>query len=656
MTFTLPTTGTDPKATTKSNLETAINAEISTLLVKASNLSDLTNASTARTNLGLGDTATQNAVDLPVSTATQTAIGTETAARIAGDDANTDGTYFAGPWDASSGSLPAVRGAGGAVQLGDYFDVSVAGTVDSQAFSVGDRIKALVSTPSTTTIAANWYYAGTLAILAPLTARVDALTFTTIVELKALSVVGLPNGTSVLAAGVAYQWNDAISIIIHQLDTFKHVAPNAAAVGAWVREYKKPEPGGLKSIAIKMMNGRVDFVGIGDSNQLFAGQGWDSGFQIALSESVPRYATALISTNENDAQGAGIGDGYGFNASQSVLGAISGAPAALDAYLNKGAGGLFPPNYAYLASGTFSLANNSGLILTGATSKLGLGTEDGRYHLAYGTFASGSGQFICSSRFNSSPQTEVVRGVVQSTNAGAVGMGNYSFDIPADASFATLDMNIKLTSIHSGSIVAPYFATYQRYEVPGRTTGYSYHTLNARGGQSARTMAYDLQQMSDTALSHFFEQTRRLQGTVKTVVICVNSGLNDRGETLTSVGPNAVTDGDSADAFVDNHIAIVERVKAIWSLNSWNVSELHFLLFPSHPINDPDDAELISYRTALESYVNVLPNSQIINLAELTNEEEMVAEDWYANAATDRNHLKSLGYVGLASKIADVIN
>jgi hypothetical protein len=72
MTFTLPTTGTDPKNTTKSDLETAINTELGALLVKASNLSDLTNASTARTNLGLGDSATQDADDLPISTATQT--------------------------------------------------------------------------------------------------------------------------------------------------------------------------------------------------------------------------------------------------------------------------------------------------------------------------------------------------------------------------------------------------------------------------------------------------------------------------------------------------------------------------------------------------------------------------------------------------------
>lgn len=95
--------------------------------------------------------------------------------RIAGDDAHSEGTYYAGPWDASTGAFPSVRGAGGAVQLGDYFDVSVAGTVDGQAFEVGERIKALVDTPSTTTLAANWYYASTIAILEPLNDAVDEL-------------------------------------------------------------------------------------------------------------------------------------------------------------------------------------------------------------------------------------------------------------------------------------------------------------------------------------------------------------------------------------------------------------------------------------------------------------------------------------------------
>lgn len=57
-----------------------------------------------------------------------------------------------GSWDASAGTFPG----GGTAQAGDSYIVSVAGTVDAVAFSVGDRIIAIVDNASTATFAANW--------------------------------------------------------------------------------------------------------------------------------------------------------------------------------------------------------------------------------------------------------------------------------------------------------------------------------------------------------------------------------------------------------------------------------------------------------------------------------------------------------------------
>jgi hypothetical protein len=54
-------------------------SDASLVLTKSDNLLGLGSASIARQNLGLGDTASQNANDLPVSAATQTAIAAETA-------------------------------------------------------------------------------------------------------------------------------------------------------------------------------------------------------------------------------------------------------------------------------------------------------------------------------------------------------------------------------------------------------------------------------------------------------------------------------------------------------------------------------------------------------------------------------------------------
>jgi hypothetical protein len=59
-------------------------------------------------------------------------------------------------WDASSGAFPAARPDASAVQAGDLFRVSVAGTVGGVSFVVGDYLSALVNSPSTTTYAGNW--------------------------------------------------------------------------------------------------------------------------------------------------------------------------------------------------------------------------------------------------------------------------------------------------------------------------------------------------------------------------------------------------------------------------------------------------------------------------------------------------------------------
>ena len=60
-----------------------------------------------------------------------------------------------GSWDASGGTFPG----GGTAQAGSSYIVSVAGTVDSVAFALNDRIIAIADNASTTTFAANWFKA-----------------------------------------------------------------------------------------------------------------------------------------------------------------------------------------------------------------------------------------------------------------------------------------------------------------------------------------------------------------------------------------------------------------------------------------------------------------------------------------------------------------
>ncbi len=63
-----------------------------------------------------------------------------------------NGMVYKGDWDASAGTFPGA----GAAQAGWFYYVSIAGTVDSVAFAVGDNIVATVDNASATVYAANW--------------------------------------------------------------------------------------------------------------------------------------------------------------------------------------------------------------------------------------------------------------------------------------------------------------------------------------------------------------------------------------------------------------------------------------------------------------------------------------------------------------------
>lgn len=63
-----------------------------------------------------------------------------------------NGMVYSGDWDASAGSFPG----GGTAQTGAFYYVSVAGTVDSIAFAIGDNIVATTDNASTSTYASNW--------------------------------------------------------------------------------------------------------------------------------------------------------------------------------------------------------------------------------------------------------------------------------------------------------------------------------------------------------------------------------------------------------------------------------------------------------------------------------------------------------------------
>tara|TARA_B110000908_G_C10254373_1_gene454341 strand:- start:175 stop:1449 length:1275 start_codon:yes stop_codon:yes gene_type:complete len=88
-------------------------------------------------------TGTVDGRDIATDGATLDNVETEVAALA-------NGMVYKGDWDASAGSFPS------GAQTGWFYYVSVAGTVNSIAFHVGDNIVATTDNASTTTFANNW--------------------------------------------------------------------------------------------------------------------------------------------------------------------------------------------------------------------------------------------------------------------------------------------------------------------------------------------------------------------------------------------------------------------------------------------------------------------------------------------------------------------
>lgn len=125
-TFTLPTSGSDPKVATKEGLEENINQIIQYL-------DDM---------------------------------------RISGDAALMTGLEFQGGWDASTGLFPDQDRDGGPITKGDFFWVSTEGTFGSVTYSVNEPLVAAIDNPSTTD-ASDWYHAPVNPALVPVVSRLD---------------------------------------------------------------------------------------------------------------------------------------------------------------------------------------------------------------------------------------------------------------------------------------------------------------------------------------------------------------------------------------------------------------------------------------------------------------------------------------------------
>lgn len=394
-------------------------------------------------------------------------------------------------------------------------------------------------------------------------------------------------------------------------------------------------------------DGRVDVVCIGDSNQLHFGGGWDRAWTRALQTRLGLYASGIITPGEGAGNGGGVGEGWGVLAVGQGIFQTSAAPPSVDRYLNAIASGLGPHSYIYLAPGLVAPGTVAQGMVLYIIAPFAV-AEPLRFHYAYAEFdGTGAGSFRPIVRSDDAPPfPELATGDVISTRSGAGGGTRARrawLDLPAGERPMQMSMHFARSS---ESIVGPFAAFGMRVEQLTATRGASLHTLYGVGGQSARDMAAALIASDDATLTLYFEQVRGLGS--RAVLIRVNTGLNDRIESLPSVGPAAVSEGSSAAAYADNLRAIVARIREVWALNGWDERELYFLFTPSHAVAMPDEALLVGYREAARVVADEIARTAVVDFEVMANATQMQQNLWYY-ASFDRNHLRASGFDALSA-------
>lgn len=375
---------------------------------------------------------------------------------------------------------------------------------------------------------------------------------------------------------------------------------------------------------------RVDFVMIGDSNQLMDGKGFDFALRRALGNRFGMYATPVLMANS-------FGNNAGASANQANY---ELAPTSLF--------------YRFVPDGTTVTAGVQNGIEVSPNGHYPLNSSSLlRCHMAYSTFGNGAGSFTPGVRREETPWTVLKMSPVITTNTGVEGYTRSYFDLPAGARDGQA-LGFKWVIPQQANLVGPFLSYFMRVEDTLKTSGVSAHTLYGAGGQSLWDMSTQLNAYTIKQLSNYFAEVRRLQvekGVKPIVVMYINSGLNDQNETSTpSLGWRASVDPTSPTAYMDNLEAIAKRIKDIWQINGWDERELFFLYVPSHPVSNPDAAKLKSYRKAAFAGPGSALRASVIDFENLTSYVEMMTNGWYRQG-NDTSHQELVGYETLSARI-----
>lgn len=388
---------------------------------------------------------------------------------------------------------------------------------------------------------------------------------------------------------------------------------------------------------------RVDYAGIGDSNQVLNAYGWDAGFSKKLYSMLPVYATPLFGGQENN--GFGVGMGYDCNIRNlGEAGAASNAPVELDQYNygeRMGIGIGRTQEYEFINFGE-AAKMSSILAAEGSSFKFPNGF---RFHNTLGAFPSNEGSFIPHSRRRGGSWLPLFDLGVTQVPSGNYNLADIYYDHIEDLGNDGVDVALHPISAQSKDVNGNFFRAFQRLEILGQDSGVAHTTIGYRGGEPSRIIAEGFQALTNAAKDELIRQLTRIQNDVPVLMIRICEGMNDRADTNLSVGKNPAL-GNTKEGFFDNNEVIINEIESAWERLGYNRNNLYFCLTAAHQTLE-DDSDLRKFRDANIALANVTQNCSAVDLTKLITFADM-APLYFAGNIGDA-HLNELGYDTLAS-------
>lgn len=415
---------------------------------------------------------------------------------------------------------------------------------------------------------------------------------------------------------------------------------------------------------------RVDIAGINNSEGAFGGHGFDHATQRIIERNAGFYGTGIFSAMQSDGSSAGSGDGYGLtgaaNRAQPTIsaGVVSGrrptlgsAPAELLANFNQtntpntagGSIGYAPLEALFIPSGATE-TGFTGISLGGSNPVIPF-VEAFTYHVWRGEFGAsgGSGTMQPYVRRDESPFTNLGNATVQPSNSGTLGnMVRVDLNIAADAARSSWGAIACYICNGGGgrNITGPAFATFQRVTRTNRAHGFARSAIYSAGSRTALSMWHWATLMPDTSWAHLLDALCGVQNQAladQMLIVELDEGTNQTGESRFGTGAPNQSTADAPENFAFYMRGVTAHIRARWAATGRNPNNLAFIVSCSHSTNAGNDAELVTYRTALlgaMDFAGVDKDTLVVDREANRPKTLMTADSDFA----DTVHLTQLGY------------